>query len=219
MKKWMATLLAMMMVLSVTGCGNKSKFSSASKRLIKAAENVCGASEASSKKEVKAFTADEIDVYNVIFSDGLYYTFEADELEKLASDEIDGEKLKSAMMFFKSEGRSAIGCYVIEYTEKDDAEKFFKKVRKSYKNADDEMEEKSEYYDDYSYGFLYEDSEVAVAEVIGEENRSYFEYFKLEGNVVSYVAYMGLSDTDIVDEYYELMNEGNYCDLEELMDS
>lgn len=216
MKKAFALAMTLGMILSLTACGKKDKFKSESKKLIKAAEAACDAEEAN-KKQIKAMTNRVLNPNDEVFNDGAYYTLTSDEIEDLHLVSIETEDLSQVLFFFKSEGSSMVGSFVIEFSEEDEAKKYFKSVKKDFKGAEDGFETNAEDSEDYAYVCSIEDEEIIVGEEDGDYNEATLQYFRMDGKVVTYILFEGEMDADIYEEYYDLLSEGKYCDLDDLM--
>lgn len=131
MKKLLSSVLAMTLILGVTGCAKKSNYNKISKKIIEAAESELDAEEAS-KKQKKSYLDDSGDPTS---GDPIYASYTQDELEEFTMDGmLDEESLKNMTLVGASENEEKYMCILLEFIDKDDAEDFFEEI--SENNSD-----------------------------------------------------------------------------------
>ncbi len=219
MKKVFASVLAMGLLISMTGCSKKSSYNKVSKKIIAAAESELDAEEAS-KKEKKSYLDDSGDPTS---GDPVYASYTQDELEEFTMDgAIDEEALKNMTLVGGGEDNEAILCLLLEFADKDDAEDFF----------EDFKEENGQLYSSKEIKSLKKigDVECAVKDDDDNELASIFKfdnenestgvafYIKLDGNVLVYASYFSNTPTDFFDEFIDFCKEAGLVDFEEMLE-
>lgn len=223
MKKVLSVVMVVAMMASLSACGSGSKFSKHQKKNIKAAEEACDASEGSSKQK-KKFVKNSTD--KDFYEDGVYFTFEPDELEDVAESgntfegtDVESDQLTNMFVFRKTinDEDSAVYSIVMELDTKDAAEEVFESVTGRYTKTEKSLK-KAAKQGDIEYAVDGSDTEYSLIAINNDEEEVMSAYAKLDGKVIVIVAYEGSDDSDLLDEYYEYMNVAGYTDMEELLE-
>ena len=218
MKKILATVMAAVCVMSMTGCSGGGKFKSTTNKIQKSAINDADASEAS-KKQKKAMMSDSFDPSDDIFNDGCYYTLTSDEAKESTGglDCVEEGDIKNAFIFVKSEEGSYVIAEVFELAEKEIAQDVYDEFLGTLE-VDEKSLKKSAKNSDLEYGFGEDsDTSYSVLAISDEQNKASGIYLKLDGKVVIVAAYNGNADADIYTEYLDVMFNSKLEDMEGLL--
>ena len=219
MKKIVSCALVLTMLASLTGCFSKGGFSGKEKKFIKAAENCCGASEAT-KKQKKEIKQTDFTPSSANFEDGAYVTFGPDDLEDFNFDqtEFDEEDMKNMFLFVKSEeSASYIIAYVIEATDEDAAETIYDHFLNILGTTEKELKKSAKKHD-AEYGFEDDDDMLAAIMASEDLNKATGVYLKRDSKVISICYYEGKTDADLYEEYFEFSKDAGLTDMEALME-
>lgn len=222
MKKLLSSVLAMTLILGVTGCAKKSNYNKISKKIIEAAESELDAEEAS-KKQKKSYLDDSGDPTS---GDPIYASYTQDELEEFTMDGmLDEESLKNMTLVGASENEEKYMCILLEFIDKDDAEDFFeeisennsdmysaKEIKSLKKLGDVEYAVDDEDDDEYSYIMTLD-----VKDYEGESISTAL-HMKIDGNVVIYMGYFSRTTSDMLDEFIDFSKEAGLVDFEEMLE-
>ena len=217
MKKIVAFALTCALLIGVAGCGKKDSFKKESDNLIKAAEQACGAQEASDKQK-EAFLNDPDEEVSNTFENGAYFTLSSDDIKSFADESIyDVDEIKDMLCFMKYDGMTSCGSYVFGFKNTKSAEKYYKQMTSAWKSVEDSIVKMAEKNEDFSYAFSSEDNEFVLAELNGDDNDAMVLYYRLDGNTLTTIVYSGALNSDLYSELLDLFKEGDYCDLESLL--
>lgn len=223
MKKVLSVVMVVAMMASLSACGSGSKFSKHQKKNIKAAEDVCGASEASAKEKKKLIKDKDDDS---MYEDGLYFSFDADDMESFSEEDknfegtdVDYSSVSKMFAFRKlvMEDQSSMYSIIYEFTDKDSAEEIYDALTSRYQKTEKQLK-KAAKEEDIEYASEDNDTEYSLIAVNNDREETVSAYCKIDGKVVVMVIYNGTADVDLLDEYYEFMNECGYTDMEELLE-
>lgn len=220
MKKLLSSVMAIALILSMTGCAKKSNFNKLSKKCAEAAESVLDAEEAD-KKTRKALLKDDFEPEE---SEAVYFIFSEDELEDFTIDGAFEEgSLKDLFILGESEGDATIIAYVMDFKDKEEAESVFEDLydeasagfsKKYIKSLKERMEDLEYAYND--------DRDDEFAGIFLSEESGYIMclYYRLEGSTIiaSNFKSSEIDDFDFYEEYVEFCNEAGFVDFEALMD-
>lgn len=221
MKKVFASVLAIGMILSMTGCAKGGKYSKTSKKLIKAAESTMDAEEGS-KKVRKAFQKDTVKPTDEMFNDGFYCTYSGDETEDFTMDDcMDEGDAKNLTVICKSEDKSCVYSYIVELQDKDIAEDVYDNLLENLSSnfpSEKEMKKKSKEAN-FEYA-LNDESETEYAFImVNEDNGQAVSYYlNIDGSVITFVACACYTDADLYEEYYDFTKEAGLADFEEMLE-
>ncbi len=222
MKKFLSVVMVVAMMASLSACGSGSKYSKYQKKAIKAAEDVCGASEGSSKQKKKMIkNTDDSSMYE----DGIYFIFDADDMETFADKarsfevDLDYSSVSKMFVFTKqvSADNSSIYCTIFEFTDKDSAEEIYDALTGERQKTEKQIK-KAAKQEDIEYASNETDTEYSLIAVDYDQDALFSGYNKIDGKVFVAIGYEGAADADLLDEYYEFMNECGYTDMEELLE-
>jgi hypothetical protein len=223
MKKVMAGLLTVALMASLAGCSlGGGKYSKTKKKVISAAEKVYEASEADKKQKksmIKSFRPSDS-----MYEDGIYVELSGDDFEKfnmnMEAIEDPEEDLKNVTLFGKSEGKSGIGVYVIETTDKEIAQGIYDEFMDQIGSfGKKELKAKAK-NSDLVYGIDDEKDDTYAVIAVSEDdnNQASAFYFNVSGNVVTIFVYSGTADSDLYESMYEYTDKAGLYDFEKLLD-
>ncbi len=220
MKKVMATVMAAVCVLGMTGCAGGGKFKSISSKIQKAASNDCSAEEAS-KKQKKEMMSSGFEPADSVFNDGCYYTLTSDEAKNstFGLKCVEEGDINNAFIFVKSEDDSYAITAVSEFSDKDLAGDAFDELYESLHQDEKSLKKKAK-ESDIEYG-VGEDSDTAYTLLVISDNDYEMAtgvYMKLDGKVLTVAAYVGTPKADLYTEYLDLMFDAKLQDMEALLD-
>ncbi len=233
-------LLSIVMILAIllsafSGCSNSKeylskgsvRYSDASADLIRAAENVCGAHEAS--ESLREDLINGSDISYSAFKKGVYYTLDSDDLrsydflpinEYLGIDVWDSSELRNMTEFVK--GYSDMICAdVIEAKNETCAENLFERIMDYlvYRGYSRDSIDRAAETRGFEYGLVEAEDTFALMMVGSDINIAGGAFVQQNGNVIIMSVYLGRVNDGLLEEYYELMNEVDYWDMEDLVDS
>lgn len=218
MKKVVVAILAVAMMISMTGCGD-SKYKKTSKKVIKAAESALDAEEAS-KKQKKAIQNDASNPSDEIFENACFCEFSEDDTSDFdLNGSLDEGDVKNLTVIAKSSEGSYIYVYVFETSDKDAASDAFDALCEEF---DEQFNKK--YFkglaagSDLEYGLENDEDDERRLIMSSEESNVYFAiYYKLEGTVITMACLADRNGSDLVDEYFDFMDEAGFPDLQEML--
>lgn len=218
MKKVVVAILAVAMMISMTGCGD-SKYKKTSKKAIKAAESALDAEEAS-KKQKKAMRNGDSSPSDEIFENACFCEFSEDETSDIdLNGALDEGDVKNLTMIAKSSEGSYIYVYVFETSDKDAASDAFDTLCEEF---DDQFNKK--YLkglaagSDLEYGLENDEDDERRLIMSSEESNNYFAiYYKIEGTVITLACLADRTGSGLVDEYFDFMDEAGFPDLQEML--
>lgn len=219
MKKTLAILLAAGMFAASAGCSllGGSKYKKESKKMIKAAEEACSAQEAN-KKQMKKLPDATMNRNDSGFEKGIYASMDQETFEKYKSDNNkyeDGTVLNISF-FFKFVGEDTMMAKVIEFANEDLVWNDFDGILGIINKG--ALTDYEAYYEDFVYFLEINDDSLEMMYDNGDDGKASGVYAKVDGNVIVMVSYSGSNRSDLLDEFYEFMDEAGYPDYEEKLD-
>lgn len=223
--KLLALGMATMMVASATGCSfsfsfGGSKFSKASNKMVKSAEEACGAEKVSSKQRKAILKGGAT---SGGFEDGAYMKFSSSEAEgfELVLQCAEAGDLKNVTIFYKIDDNFGIMAAVYELDDKDLAEEYYEELVETADDSlfsDERMGQLDATFSDHEFGIDDEkDDEYLAIQRTEEGDGCDIVYAKMDGKVVTYVYCTMEVSSDLYDESLEFL-EGIGCqDPEELL--
>ena len=222
MKKYIAGF-ACVMAVSMTGCSlvGGGAFKKQVKKITETAEDVCDAEEASNKQRKSILK--NVSMKNV-FEDGLYMTLDEDEISEMKDglDSIDPDEIKSAFAFMKADPStdSSIVLMVLEVNDEDMGEDIIDELSKMYGDIDSNLIKQ---YEDAGYeaAFGCEDDDgyyAAMLYINGEAvDLASGAFVECNKKIITIVIYNGAGQTELLGEFYDLMDDAGLADMEDLL--
>jgi hypothetical protein len=218
-KRIAALALAVMMTVGAAGCSSSGKkFKKAEEKLIAAAENCCDAA-VMGKALRKKYTKRNLKLSGSTDGEGLYATYNSDDLENIEFDErdygeLDSEDVKNITVFLKSDSSNMITARVLELKNKDAAQELFD----YYKDMIDLDSQKHKWKRSSDGEFATdEDKDDTLAFIALVDGYCKSGYFHVDGNLLTAVSFTGYPENDLLEEYYDFMREAEYTDMEALL--
>ncbi|MBR3057530.1 MAG: hypothetical protein IKG93_06125 [Clostridiales bacterium] len=220
MKKVLSTVLAAVFVLSLTGCSGGGKFKTISSAIEKAMKNDADAEEVN-KKQKKAMCSDDFDPSDSVFESGCYYTLTSDEAKDstFGFDGVEEGDLKNAFLACKSESDSAMMFIVMEATDKDIAQDIYDGMLDGFDISEKNLKAAAK-KSDLEYGIDDEkDNQLVVLAISpSDQNMATGLYLKVDSKVITAAVYRGEYDTDLYEEFCDVMFDGKLYDMESLLE-
>lgn len=218
MKKLLAIAMAALMMLGAVACGgSKNKdFKAAADKVQTAAKNVCSASKATTAQE-KEFKSNSFDSKGLMFASGAYYTCEMKDVKvsNLGSQVVKAGEMNGIFFFCKSEAStSSIISQIVGLKNEDLAKDYFEEIRTQLSGG-----MTGEDLENYGIPHGLDESEDEYALVCEMDGETYAYYIARENTAVVVICYEGTSDAAICGEFYDLMRETGYKDMEKLMEA
>ena len=223
MKKLVSCALVLTMLLSLAACGKKGGgFASKQKKIISAAESVCGAEEAT-KKQKKKLKTDDTDPTDPEYSDGVYVTFSADDIEDIdfgQKAKFDKDEINQLFFFTKSDADSQMAyfvTYLFEMNSQDDADDLFEYSLETWGASEKQVKKEAKNYN-ADYGYEDDDDTLSIIMVSEDKNLARCVYVRRDAKVVTICVANVLMDSDLYEEVLEFYREAGFTDLEALLD-
>lgn len=218
MKKLVSCALVLSMALGLAGCGSKGGYASTEKKVIKAAEDCCGAEEAT-KKQKKIIVSDRFSPTDDSFEDGVYISLTSDDIEDMdfGRSGLDAEDMPQMLLFVKSEDESYLMTYVVEAADKEAAEELYEYFADNFGTSEKQLKKDAKKHD-AEYGFDEDDSKLTIIMSSESEDRVKGVDIRINGKVVSICIFEGAYESDLTDEYFEFSPAAGFADLDALLE-